>query len=420
MRFYIFILFTVFLNIEVSADENTLKVKESKNNKILLAASDRDKITEEKENKISEDINNTEDPDSNTQPEIIKGILETSEILVGVTGVVQSSTGADTNVNIEGNVTDGTMSTDLEIITPFNKKSNIYIHFESGGGEGINNEIPTLTGINGDADDDENFRITELWYETLYINEKLRFRFGKVDLTTDFDTNNVANSEIDQFLSTGFVNNSSVEFPDDNGFGAMLWFSQSEKLNIGIGIGDSDADWENVFNNLFSILELDYMIKPGGKTGNYRFYGWINKKDHEKIINPAEKREDAYGFGLSLDQEITESVKIFGRYGRCREDIFQTSDLWSAGIQTDCGAIGRDGDVFGIAYSFAGIGKSWKFKEKFNGIISHDENHIEAYYSHKINENLNISPDFQWIQNPSGIKTSNDIFIFGIRSQLTF
>ena len=311
------------------------------------------------------------------------------------------------------------MSTDLEIITPINDNSGFYVHFESGGGEDVNVNIPTITGINNDAFDNETFPLTELWFES-HISEKVRFRLGKVDLTTDFDMNAVANSETYQFLSPGFVNNSAVEFPDNNGFGAILWLSPLGKMNIGLGIGDSRARWKNISDNLFAILELDFIIKPLEKPGNYRFYGWLNQKQHEKIPDPNDKRINSQSFGVSFDQEIAKYITLFGRYGRRLEEIYETSDIWSAGFKAHCGAIGRDDDVFGFAYGLAAIGDDWEKNDRLNGIISGDESHIEAYYALKLNDNLTISPDFQWVRNPSGIETHNDIYVFGIRSQLSF
>ncbi|MBN1545501.1 MAG: carbohydrate porin, partial [Syntrophaceae bacterium] len=179
---------------------------------------------------------------------------EKIDIAIGATGVLQGSSGAKEQLSIDGDVTDGSMSFDLELTIPVEKYGKFYSLFEVGAGDGIDSDIPSLSGFNDDADDDQNIRLTEIWYEHVWLGERLRFRTGKVNLTTDFDANSVANSETDQFLSGGFVNNLAVEFPDDNGFGAMLWASPNDLWDIGVGIADADADWDDVFEDVFSIV----------------------------------------------------------------------------------------------------------------------------------------------------------------------
>ena len=248
----------------------------------------------------------------------------------------------------------------------------------------------------------------------------MRFRGGKVDLTTDFDASAVANSETDQFLSSGFANNLAVEFPDDNGFGAMLWASPHDLLDIGIGVADADADWDNVFNDVFSIVELDFKPKIAERQGNYRIYGWFNGKDHDDLKEPAKTKEDNYGYGVSLDQDITEIVTLFARYGWQMGRVSQVEHAWSAGLQCSGKFYGREDDTLGLAYGMAIIGDDWKDVDRGNGINTGDEHHVELYYNLKVNDHLNISPDIQWVKNPNGDRDNDNVWVLGIRAQLSF
>lgn len=345
---------------------------------------------------------------------------EKIDIAVGATGMLQGSSGAKEPLSPEGDVTDGSMSFDLELTIPVEKYGKFYSLFEAGAGDGIDADIPTLSGFNDDADDDQNVRLTEIWYEHIWFGERLRFRGGKVDLTTDFDASAVANSETDQFLSSGFVNNLAVEFPDDNSFGAMLWASPSDLWDIGVGVADADADWDNVFEDVFSIVELDFKPKIAGRQGIYRIYGWFNGKDHEHLEDPYKTKEDNYGFGLSFDQEITEVMALFARYGWQRDSVSQVEHAWSAGLQCSGKFYGREDDTFGLAYGMAIIGDDWKDVDRTNGINSANEHHVELYYNLKVNEHLNISPDIQWVKNPNGDSDNDDVWAFGLRAQLSF
>jgi len=317
---------------------------------------------------------------------------EKIDMSFGATGVLQGSSGAKERLSPEGDVTDCSMSFDLELTAPVGKYGKFFTHFEAGEGDGIGGDIPTLSGFNDDADDDHNVRLTEIWYEHIQFDDRLRFRAGKIDLGSDFDTNAVANSETDQFLSGGFVNNLALEFPDDNGLGAMLWFSPNELWSIGAGFADADGDWDNVFDKAFSIAELDFKPKIGIRQGNYRVYGWLNNKDHRDLKDTNETEERNYGFGVSLDQKITDLVTLFGRYGQQRNRVSQVEHAWSAGFQCSGKLFDRKDDVFGLAYGMAVTGDDWKDIDRAGGIDTGDEHHVELYYNLKVNDHLNISP----------------------------
>ena len=80
---------------------------------------------------------------------------EKIEIALGATGVLQGSPGAEELLGPGGDVTDGSMSFDLELTLPVAKHGKFYTLFEAGAGDGIDGDIPTLSGFNDDADDDQ-------------------------------------------------------------------------------------------------------------------------------------------------------------------------------------------------------------------------------------------------------------------------
>lgn len=358
------------------------------------------------------------EPTSKAEDE--KQWYEKIDLAAGATGVLQGSSGAEKRLSPEGDVTDGSWSFDLELTMPVASHGKWYSLFEAGQGDGIDGDIPTLSGFNDDAGDDEDVEVTEIWYEHNWIGERVRFRGGKIDITTDFDCSTVANSETDQFLSSGFVNNLAVEFPDDNGWGTMLWASPGHLWDIGVGVADADGDWDNVFDDIFSILELDFKPRIANREGNYRIYGWFNNKDHEDLSDPDETDEDNYGIGLSFDQEITDVMTLFARYGWQRGSVSQVEHAWSAGSQCSGKFYGREDDTFGLAYGMAIIGDDWEEDvDEPEGIDSGDEHHVELYYNFKANDHLNISPDIQWVKNPNGDSDNDDVWALGVRAQLS-
>jgi carbohydrate-selective porin OprB len=200
----------------------------------------------------------------------------------------------------------------------------------------------------------------------------------------------------------------------------MLWASPGQLWDIGVGVADADGDWENVFDDIFSILELDFKPRIANREGNYRIYGWFNNKDHEDLSDPDETDEDNYGIGLSFDQEVTDVMTLFARYGWQRGSVSQVEHAWSAGSQCSGKFYGREDDTFGLAYGMAIIGDDWEEDvDEPEGIDSGDEHHVELYYNFKANDHLNISPDIQWVKNPNGDSDNDDVWAFGVRAQLS-
>ena len=335
------------------------------------------------------------------------------KIAAGVTGVLQGSPDASDD-GIDGTF-NPSMSFDVELTLRTSKSGTAYALFESGAGEGIDAHISTFSGFNDTVDARFNLRPSEAWYEHAF-GEKMRLRGGKIDITTDFDTNAVANSETDQFLSGGFVNNPAAAFPDDSSLGAMFWVAPNDFLDFGFGYADAAADWDNVFKNPFFILELGLKLAIAGRQGNYRFYGWHNGKDHERFDSSDDLRASNYGFGISADQEIAEGVTLFARYGRRREVVSETGRAWSAGLEISGKIPTREYDSFGLAYGKAAVTKYLKLPALESGVDFSDEHHMELYYKIKAGNYLNISPNLQWVKNPGGYKGNNGSWAFGVRA----
>jgi len=357
-----------------------------------------------------------------SEPQGGKQWYEKIKFAIGASGVIQGSTGADDDG------TDATARYELESQFHVTPKDILYLHLEAGNGAGIDDRIPTLSSFNGDAvGDDDKPSFTEVWYLHKFQYLGTVLEIGKLclggpgdnspDDAIAFDGNEYANNERNQFLSGGFVNNLALELPD-NGLAAAMRISPGEWVDISLAVADADADWDDIFNDVFSITEINFKPEIAGHPGNYRIYGWFNGSDHENLKDPTKTREDNYGVGLSFDQEITESLGIFARYGWQRGSVSQVEHAWSAGLQCSGKFYGREDDTFGLAYGMAVIGDDWK--DANSGINAGDEHHVELYYNLKVNEHLNISPDIQWVKNPNGDRDNDDVSAFGIRAQLSF
>ncbi len=336
----------------------------------------------------------------------------------GLTGVIQGSINNEKDPSGGGDSTDLTGSMDFEVEKVFDKHGRIFVLIEAGEGNGLADRglgTALLFGVvNGDAGDTgTRLEITEGWYENELFDGLVTFTLGKIDQTAYFDGNDVANDETTQFLASGFVNNTVVEFPD-KGAGARVTISPSELFAISLGWGEADADFNDVFDNSFGIAEFDLQPSASGLHGNYRFYVWVNGSPHTDKDDP-DNRIENYGMGMSIDHQISSNTTLFARIGWQRDDITEnTVDFaWSAGGQSALSFFGRENDIIGIAFGQAHIND-----DVIAGLT--DEEHLEVYYSLFVNEHLFITPDIQVIWDAHGDRDADTITVIGTRAQINF
>lgn len=375
-------------------------------------------------------------------PAITAQIAEGLELGAGLTMIVQGTNNvnnASSDASKKKNRTDGSYSADITLSKEFKDiRGRAFLHLEGGQGDRLEDDLTLFSNVNRDADEHENVRVTELWYEQGLFKDKAVVTFGKLDPTAYFDVNAVACNETTQFLNRMFRNSPTLEFPDNTaGFRAAYiptgWF----ELGYGLFNGNSDS-WSKMFDNLFNIGQIRFQAHFFDLPGNYRFYGWNNNLYHTKWQDTSKNKEAAYGFGLSFDQKLNDIITAFCRYGWQDPSVYNpdlttiAGDMpysleqsWSTGLQIAGKPWGREKDMLGFA-----VGQDFASGDYKKSGASLDparrarqEGHLETYYRIQVNEHLALSPDFQYIWNPFGKDVSEDtngIFVGGMRAQLDF
>lgn len=287
------------------------------------------------------------------------------------------------------------------------------IDLEATGGDGLDYKIPTFTGLNGVAGaTGDRVRFRQAWVEHSLFNDDMLFTIGKIDLGNYFDNNAVANDENSQFLSGAFVSAHALSLPGI-GPGARLQFRLSESLVLGIGYGSGNVDESGVptgtdiLDHGFGIAEIDYKLKNGELEGNYRVYGACDGAKPDNFIKL--QRKNAYNFGVSIDQQVTGRLAIFGRYAQREQGAYLTNRSWSAGLQYTGLIPGRTEDVAALAYGQI-HGQGLQAPEKL----------LEWYYKIKIIEKIAVAPIVQYIITPLGDRDRDDSVVIGLRSQINF
>lgn len=322
---------------------------------------------------------------------------------------------------------DSSFTFDLEVSKELNEGATLYMHIEGGAGEGLNSEyedplnpgemlpfIETYSTLNGDAGSSESLmEVSEFWYEQLLFNDKLTFTFGKLNAGEYFDGNEIANDETEQFLASMFVNNTAVSLPDNN-LGLRVTYSISDFLELTYAYFNQNEEWTNFDTNGFNAVQATFKLSD---TGNYRLMYWGSNIDAESF-KTAEKAE-SYGIAVSIDQSLNDNISVFARYGYQNPEVYEICSSWSLGASFAGAMWSRDDDALGLAFGQNMPSSDWT---EANTLKDDSETQAELYYKIGLNENVALTPVMQYVSKPAGgnaIK-DNDIFAFGIRTQISF
>lgn len=360
-------------------------------------------------------------------PKSMKSQIEEAsgfEVGMGLTSVVQNAWDVNGRSSSGEDVLDASYSFDLELTKTFADKSVLFALVESADGAGVTNDLVAFAGPNDDAaDDDSTVVISEFWYERMIFDERVTMTVGKIDATGYFDANEVANSETDQFLSTAFVNNPAWAAPDANP-GIRFAFPLNENVTLQyLLVGEMD-DFDETVTHVFGV---DFATQFWNRPGNYRFFIWSNGLSHVEWDNPLHNQERKTGFGLSFDQQLSDHVTAFIRYGVQDAETYVDGDdysiesSWSIGARFDGAIWGREQDHVGVAYG--AITPSDDYVQATPGAKGEDEKHFEIYYSYVVNDYLTISPHLQVIMDAFGDDVAdrdNTIVVVGARAQFVY
>ncbi|MCL2389924.1 MAG: carbohydrate porin, partial [Endomicrobia bacterium] len=323
-------------------------------------------------------------------------------------GVNKANDGSD-----KGRI-DGSYYLDLSFRKEFSNGGIAYVRIEGYNGEGLNNKLEVFSDLNYNAYQDF-FNVSHLWYEQSLLDKKFTFTFGKLRARDYFDENEIANDDTCQFLAAMFINNTTILFPD-NQLGIRAKYSPAEFLDITYAYVNQDDDFDNIDANGFNAVQATYKL-PGDKlSGNYRLMYWSSNSN--KIGD-----EDIYGFALSFDQSVSENLSLFARYGyknpKAYTDENPLENSWSLGVQVKGKLWNRENDAFGWALGQNIASKEWADAKGFK---NDSETQTELYYKLSVSDHIAISPVFQYVSKPMGGNASadNDLFTFGIRTQINF
>lgn len=263
---------------------------------------------------------------------------------------------------------------------------------------------------------------------------RLELGVGKMDLFGFFDQNAAAGDEGAQFLNNVFVHNPMLDSGGDIGADAYgfapglraAYFNVGERHSWGASLGVFASGAGAAFGGglgrplVIAQLEASPLQLNGESRGNYRLYAWTN--GHTLDLQDREQRHS--GLGLSLDQRLGRDWTLFGRYGRRTSGDGGFDNALTLGFAFGGRGWGRGMDSIGLAAGWLQTGNAWRGATADRSLVGYaasgQERLAELYYRIKVNERLEITPDFQLIQRAGGDRGAPDVRILGVRASLGF
>ena len=197
---------------------------------------------------------------------------------VAVNGSVRGALQQVANAKEGQNELFGQGAVDLTLLYHPMALTTLFVDLEAIAGPGPDTKLGSLSRVNADAetlgDQDEKLTLCEAWLWLRFVNDRLDFFIGKLDLTNYFERNVFANDETSQFLNAALVNNPMLKQPA-NGAGITLRWDAGRDLGFSLG-GQTSHDFvEDLLSQPFVIGEIDYhanfLIE-----GNYRLWARVS------------------------------------------------------------------------------------------------------------------------------------------------
>jgi high affinity Mn2+ porin len=287
---------------------------------------------------------------------------------------------------------------------------------------------------------------------------RIELRAGKMSLADYFDVNSVGSDSHLQFLNWTAVNDGAYDYAaDTRGYTVA---AMAEYHDHGWGVRFAEALMPKVANgpkldyNLLRArsenieLELSPELWKDKKTivrmlsfinhagmGSYReaVQAFLAGTDPQPMIEAHRKQgRIKYGFGLNTEQEITKTVRIFGRLGwnEGQNESFAYTEVdqaIEAGADWRLEQWRRPSDKIGAAFITNGISRLHQLYLALggNGFLLGDgrltygrEDIIETYYNAHLWRGVYVSPELQWAAHPGYNKDRGPVVAPGLRLHL--
>lgn len=315
----------------------------------------------------------------------------------------------------------------------------VYAEFYHYGGRLVNDagDIMVYDNIAVDRHRDQ---LAELWFQQVFGEGLVRLKVGKIEANKEFAFLDASSNGLH---SSGGYSPNVLGFPTypDPALGVTAFVYPLEWLYAGFGFFDgatldgirtgSRAGFDTFFGD--SKSDDNFFIGEVGATwgslgeafarsGRGRVAGgvWHHTHEFERFSGGIEDGSTGgYVLGEQLlikrdeDPESDLGLWLFARGGFADDEVAAVETHATAGLTLRGTFEGRDDDVFGVMYNFADLSDK-------NAAFDGDEHALEVYYRIRVTGSVFVTPDFQYIANPSGDAALDDAVVGTLRVQVSF
>ena len=307
--------------------------------------------------------------------------IDESSIAVGVSSITTGQLAAQTHgtgIPASGHVYGVTQADINFLATSAALNTAFFADVVAIGGPPPDGEIPAINLLNAQTArlSNNQLNLREAWIRTELFDQHLAVSVGQLDLTNYFDRNAVANDETSQFISDALVNDPVLGL-SSNGLGAAAILDPRRGYNFKLGVQQSDVTATSLSKSLYTLGEFEYVATPFGlPEGHYRV--WF-RMDNSTGSNRT-------GYGVSLDQKLTPTATLFGRYGNGYVGgLGARLHFLSGGVGFQAPISFNPLDTWGIGYAQTQI------------VGGPSEELAEAYYNLHMTDNLSLSLMMQYV-----------------------
>ncbi len=304
----------------------------------------------------------------------------------------------------------------------------LYGRFESQAGRNASETVGDAQSFSN-IDSDHDRQLTELWYQHVCLDGKLRFKIGKVDANTEFA---VVENGLDFINSSMAYSPTILGFPTypDPATSINVFFQPNESLTFSAGLYDG-ALQEGVRtgrrgaktfyddpSDLFLVTESSYRWSIDERPGRVSVGVW-HHTGHFTKFNTGGRTSGTEGVFAVLEQvcwrdDDAREIAAFVQVGTAEQAVATIKRHVGFGV------VGR-GLIPMRPQDSVGFGATQVNFSDHNGagFTKEYEAAYELYYRAQMMPWLSVQPDLQWIDNPGGMGV-DDAWVATMRAVLDF
>lgn len=288
----------------------------------------------------------------------------------------------------------------------------------------------------------------------LFANRGSHFQYADT-VNPYFENQDGGNGAISRFGQRNPIYNADANGTDGGGAGIGINYKFSDAVRLDLGYLANEANdpssGAGLFDGNYSAL-AQLVVQP---TSNFKLgFTYVNGYDGiappqlrfnvgsgtrlANLFNGSMKLQPALAsfypgakdypissnsYGFEASYKPSSSFALGGWVGLTKAQLigFANADIWNYALTLAFPDLGKKGNLGGIVVGSEPTLTGLQRNGKQLSIADRETAwHVEGFYKYKLNDNVSITPGVIWLPNPNQSKSTDDIFIYTLRTTFTF